>query len=303
MIEPARALLRPLAEAWVHCRRHRQEVGRWPNPILPRTFNEHVLHSLILRRDPPHARVSDKLELRAVVRERTGQDLCVPLLGVWDDAAGLARDWDGLPHAFMLKPNHASGWYHVVRDRSGADRHYVVALAAWWLENSFYERSREWAYRRIRPRILAEPLLPSPSGEEVPRNHRCFVFGGRMALLRVRGMRAGREIEVTCDASGRALPMAKSDPPPGRIAPPPPHLLHALARLAERLARGTPFLRVDLYAADGQLRVSELTPFPYAGAQPFHPPAFDAWLGAVWRAARRGAPLPPPPCAAGGLSA
>ncbi len=287
--------MRPLLDAWVHCRRHRQVVGHWPNPIRPRRFNEHVLHSLIFRRDPLHARVSDKHALRAVVQERMGEDLCVPLLGVWDDAAGLARAWDALPDAFILKPNHASGWYHVVRDRAAADRDYVVALAAWWLENSFYARSREWAYRDIRPRLLAEPLLPAPPGEDVPRNHRCFVFGGQMALLRVRGLRAGQEIEVTCDASGRELPMAKSDPPPGRIAPPSPALLQGLTRLAERLAAGTPFLRVDLYAVDGDLRVSELTPFPYAGAHPFHPPTFDAWLGAVWRAGQRGAPFPPPP--------
>ena len=49
------------------------------------------------------------------------------------------------------------------------------------------------------------------------------------------------------------------------------------------------------------LQVSELTPFPYAGAQPFDPPAYDAWLGAVWRAGLRGAPFPAPP--AGGATA
>lgn len=295
MIETTQALLRPLAEAWVHCRRHRQEIGRWPNPVRPRSFNEHVLHSLIFRRDPLQARVSDKLELRAVVRERTGQDLCVPLLGAWDDPAGLARDWDRLPDAFILKPNHASGWLHVVRDRAAADRDYVVALADWWLRNSFYDRSREWVYRRIRPRLLAEPLLPAPPGEDGPRNYRCFTFGGRLGVLRTHGTRDGRDLEANCDAAGRALPVHLNNGPAQPIDPPAPDLLRALRDLAERLAVGTDFLRVDLYDTPQGLLVGELTPFPNAGALPFHPPAWDRWLGAVWRAARRDEAWPAPP--------
>lgn len=295
MIESAQALLRPFAEAWVHCHRHRQEIGRWPNPVAPRTFNEHVLHRLILARDPLHARVSDKLELRAVVRERTGEDLCVPLLGAWDDHAGLARAWDSLPDAFILKPNHASGWLHVVRDRAAADRDWVIAQARWWLENSFYDRSREWAYRRIRPRLLAEPLLPAPPGEDGPRNHRCFTFGGRLGLLRTHGMRGGLDLESNCDLDGRPLPVHVNNTPAEPIDPPPPATVRAMAALAGRLARGTDFLRVDLYDTPEGLRVGELTPFPNAGALPFHPPGWDLWLGTVWRAAARSAPWPPAP--------
>jgi hypothetical protein len=295
MIESAQAPLRPLIEAWVHCRRHRQEVGHWPNPLRPRSFNDHVLRTLILRRDPLHARVSDKLALRAVVRERMGEDLCVPLLGAWDDAAALARDWDGLPEAFILKPNHASGWLHVVRDRAAADRHWVVAQARWWLENSFYDRSREWVYRRIRPQVLAEPLLPAPPGEDAPRDYRCFTFGGRVAMLRVLGARAGRVLALNCDRDGRPLPVRLNDLPQDPAPPPSPEARQALVAVAERLAAGTAFLRVDLYLDRGRVLVGELTPFPNAGALPIRPAAWDLWLGAVWRAARRGDAWPAPP--------
>ena len=295
MIDLAQAPLRPLVEAWVHGRRHRREIGHWPNPLVPRTFNEHVLRTLILRRDPLHARVSDKLELRAVVRERLGEDGCVPLLGAWDTHEALARDWDALPDAFILKPNHASGWLHVVRDRAATDRAWVIAQARWWLENSFYDRSREWVYRRIRPRLLAEPLLPAPPGEDGPRNHRCFTFGGRLGMLRVHGSRGGMDLEANCDAEGRRLPVHVNHAPAAPIDPPPAARVRAMGAVAGRLARGTDFLRVDLYDDGERLLVGELTPFPNAGALPFHPPAWDLWLGAVWRAARRGEAWPPPP--------
>lgn len=57
--------------------------------------------------------------------------------------------------------------------------------------------------------------------------------------------------------------------------------------LAERLASGTDFIRVDLYHLPDRIVFGELTNYPAGGDSPFHPPEFDAVFGAPWTVPRR----------------
>lgn len=288
-------LLRDLYDAQWHIRRHRSRTGRWPNPLFPRTVNDWLLRRLILAHDPLHARLSDKLAARGFVRERLGFDPTVPILGTWDSVEALAAAWDSLPASFVLKPTHGSGWVRVIADRAQADRSAALAEAAGWMATSFYDLWREWGYRDVRPRLIAERRVPPAPGEDTPIEHRFWMFGGRLGLLRVSAGLAATVGGSGFDAALHPVSFAVAGRPNRTIPPPAPDDFAWMLGIAERLTAGVDFLRVDFLQEAGRIWLGELTPYPDAGTAPYEPWAWAAWMGAAWRAARRGSPWPPMP--------
>jgi hypothetical protein len=69
--------------------------------------------------------------------------------------------------------------------------------------------------------------------------------------------------------------------PPGPEVPLPAGFPR-MRELAERLASGFDFVRVDLYALGDRIVVGELTHYPTGGNKSFDPPEWDARLGALW---------------------
>jgi hypothetical protein len=52
-----------------------------------------------------------------------------------------------------------------------------------------------------------------------------------------------------------------------------------MLRISRILSAGIPFVRVDLYAANGQIYFGELTFFPASSAKPFLPETYDRIFG------------------------
>jgi hypothetical protein len=57
--------------------------------------------------------------------------------------------------------------------------------------------------------------------------------------------------------------------------------------LAERIAQGFDFLRVDLYQVEERIYFGEITVYPNAGLAPFQPAEWDRKLGDWWRKRRQ----------------
>jgi len=56
-----------------------------------------------------------------------------------------------------------------------------------------------------------------------------------------------------------------------------------MLEIAETLAAGHDFLRVDLYDVGGHVYFGELTVYPHSGFDPITPPEWDSVLGSLWR--------------------
>lgn len=296
---PTRALratpgLRAAYDAGFLIRAHRRRMGRWPNPLRPRSFNEQVVRRMILDRDPRFRILNDKLAMRDYVAARLGPRSCVPLLGRHADPSAIA--WDRLPPGIVLKPSHASGLVRRIPDHRAIDRTAQEVEARSWLRLCYYEHAREWGYRGLRPWLLVEPLLPAPPGDASPPDHRLFVFDGRIAAAFIRRLGLdGRATKDIFDGAWRRLPVRHEAVPPGGVPPPDPPVQAEMARIARALGTGQDMLRIDTYVVDGRVLVGEITVYPDAGRNPWDPHAFDLWLGAVGRATRAGQPWPPPP--------
>jgi hypothetical protein len=281
-------------------KRHRRLIGTWPNPWKARTFNDWIHRRLLVQPEPLHAQLSCKLGQRDYKAARIAEDASLPLLGVWDSAEALARDWDSLPAAFMLKPTHASSWLRAVPDKAAVDRDAVLAEAAAWLRQSYYRASREIGYRDVVPRLMAEPLLPPAPGYATPWEYSLFCFDGRPALMLSRVYEAGgKKLVGFLDITRRALPVRRcidlEDPAP---EPPSDAAWARILDLARPLSMGVDFVRVDFLVTGDAVWAGEVTPYPAGGRQNLTPGTWDDWLGAVWSATRLGLPWPAPPAGA-----
>ena len=296
----------PVAQQLV--RRFHRNFGRWPDLSPPSGFVEWMLHRLIFDRDPRLTVLADKVAMRAHVRAVLGHDPTLPLLQVHEDAARI--DWESLPPACFLKASHGSGWNIRVGATRRADRAAITARLNEWLGRCMWRGRREWAYRDVPPRVIAEPLLRNP-GFRRPDEICIYCFGGVPQYIRVNRFPGGAETTTGCFDSALRLLALYAEPAtapfPEGIDPAP------LLAMACRLSAGLTFLRVDFMVGEGRAWLGELTNYPGGGrTSSYRDDAADELVGTLYAAAHRGAPAPfmldgrehfREPAAPGGLTA
>jgi hypothetical protein len=253
-----------------------------PNLMRPRTFTEHVLVRMLFDRDPRLALFADKLTARAYAKARLGGEENLPTLYAVVDTAAEIRTL-ALPDRFVMKPNHMSGAFKIVRDARSVQRAELETLADSWLNRSYGVAPYEWAYQGIRPRVLFEELLELNG--ELAIDYNVYCFGGEPRFVRVWRGKFGPDLTVTTyDADFRQIPTwlapstcrrvrEESDPPPN---------FERMLEIARKLSEGSDFVRVDLYNVGGRVVFGELTNYPQAGYVRFDPPIWEEIFGAYW---------------------
>ena len=263
--------------------------GRSPNLACPRTFSEHIARKNLFDRRPLLTTLADKYAVRQYVRERVGNAHLPQVYLVSDDPREI--DLAVLPDRFAVKATHGSGWTIFVLDKQHADMQEIRRTCAGWLATNYYDMKREWAYRDIKPRIMVEEFLGDACGV-APIDYKFFCFHG---VARVVQVDVGRFRQWTSDYYDRdwrrmALWQNVSKLPD---ALPRPKSLERMIGVAEKLAAGLDFLRVDLYDVAGRVVFGEMTNYPWRGLYRFEPEEWDAVLGSFWCAGPGGGQMPP----------
>ncbi len=256
------------------------KLGYWPDLRRPRTFAERLVQRSLTVDDPRIATTGDKVGLRAYVAERVGPDYLPQVVQVL--APGDRVDLASWPPTAVMKASHASNWIRFV-ERDAADAAELDALAATWLGRSYARFRGERHYAAMVPRVVVEEDLRRAG--RTPDDVKLFVFEGRVRMVVVDGDRFGAHTRLVADAAWHPLDVIYNYPFPDPV-PPAPARWTEMVDLAERLAEGFPFVRVDLYVVDGRVLVGEMTHFPDGGVSRFVPGAFGAELGAVWSEGR-----------------
>lgn len=250
----------------------RLQLGERLHLNHPRSFNEKLQWLKIHDRDPRHTVMVDKYEVKDVVSKLIGERYVVPLLAVWNTADEV--DFDLLPESFVIKCTHNSGGVYVVRDKSKADFQSIRGGLKKALSENFYLPLREWPYRDLRPRIIAEACL-----DGVINDYKFFCFNGEPRYMYIA---TGREEERTCfdffDMDFKHLDV-RNGYPNAPVCPVKPLCWDEMKELAARLSVGMPHVRVDFYELDGRVYFGEFTFFHFGGLMPFVPSAFDYEMG------------------------
>ncbi len=141
----------------------------------PKTFCEKLQWLKLYDRRPEYSTMVDKYEVKKYVAERIGEKYVIPLLGVWDRFEDI--DFDALPDQFVLKCTHDSGGFVVCRDKSVFDKSDARKRLNKHLQTDYYLHGREWPYKNVKRRIIAEKYIDS-LGKPESVEYKLTCFGG-----------------------------------------------------------------------------------------------------------------------------
>ncbi|WP_372895442.1 ATP-grasp fold amidoligase family protein [Stieleria sp.] len=272
-----RVLLWPFPDSVYLRLGYRVFFGTWPDYRHPRSFNEHIHEYMLRCRDPMLSIPADKIESRHYIAERVGADVLVPLLGVWDRPEDVPLST--LPRPLVLKPTAASGLVLIVRAEDELNEDEVRDQMRRWLRRCYSQVNREWCYRGVPRRLMAETMLSDDCGG-LPPDHKAYVIGGKVRFLQVDRGRFDQHTRNVYDPQWNPLPArwTLQNHEPDLC----PACLPRMIELAEILAEPFEFLRVDFYVIGQQLYIGELTNYPGAGFERFIPSDYAWEIGKFW---------------------
>ena len=122
----------------------------------------------------------DKYEAKQYVKEIIGEEYIIPTLAVWDRVEDI--DFDSLPEQFVLKCTHDSGGLVICKDKSKLDIEKAKKRINKSLRRNYFYNSREWPYKKLKPRIIAEMYMEDESGYEL-KDYKFFCFDGEVKAL------------------------------------------------------------------------------------------------------------------------
>lgn len=251
-------------------------VGRWPNIDHPQSYNEKLQWMKLHDRNPLYTKLVDKYEVKPLVAEKIGDKYIIPTLGVWDNVEDI--DFDSLPNQFVLKCTHDSGGLVICKDKRELDIDAAKKKLNTCLKHSFYWGMREWPYKDVKPRIIAEQYMEDETGEL--RDYKFFCFDGEVKALFIASDRT-KDIETKFDfydEDFNHLPFTNGHPN-AEVPPSKPVCFEEMKELAKILSKGIPQVRVDFYEIKGKVYFGEMTFFHWSGMTPFVPEEWDYKFG------------------------
>ena len=245
----------------------------------PKTFQEKLQWIKLNDRKPIYHQMVDKYDAKRFITERVGEEYVIPTLGIWDRFEDV--DFDSLPNQFIIKNTHDSGTYFICKDKSKLDIKEVrKRLLIDSRKEDYYVFSREWPYKGLKHRIIAEPLLNDRRSEYLT-DYKFFTFNGEPRFFYVTSNR-GRESGLKEDffnLDGELLDINQYGYYNNNVTPELPKKMSEMIDISRILSRGTYHLRVDFYEVDDLVYCGELTFFDGGGFSPFTPSKYDRILG------------------------
>ena len=245
----------------------------------PKAFTEKIQWLKLNDQDPRYHSMADKYLARDYVRGRIGEEYLVPLLGVYESASMI--DFGSLPEEFVLKCTHDSQSIVLCHDRDSLDTEAVRSRLEQAMQTDYSVYGREWVYRGLKPRIVAEPMLRDESGSEL-KDYKVFCFNGEPKVIELDYDRFVQHKRKLYTTDWVQMPLRIAFPDDPNVTFEKPARLAELLDLCRKLAAGTSFLRVDCYITAERIWFGEMTFYPDNGFGVFTPDEEDytwgAWL-------------------------
>lgn len=243
----------------------------------PQTYSEKLQWLKLHEGDPIYTRMVDKAEAKKYVTEIIGEEYIIPTYGVWNHFDEI--DFDKLPDQFVLKTTHDSGGVIICKDKKTLDKNAAKVKLEKSLKNDYYYTSKEWPYKNVVPRIIAEKYMEDESGELC--DYKLFCFDGKMKALFIATDRftSGEETKFDFfDENFNHLPFTNGHPNATKPIKK-PESFQQMKDLAEKLSQKIPHVRVDFYCTNGKIYFGELTFFHWGGFKRFEPEEWDFKFG------------------------
>lgn len=249
--------------------------GKTLNLRHPKTFCEKQnwlkLHDI----HPEYTKLVDKIQVRSHIKEILGKDICLPMLGAWDNYDSI--NFDTLPNKFVLKCNHDSGSVKIILDKDTMNHDELRAFFNGRLKLNSYVIGREYPYRDITPMIYAEKYMV-PNGQDDINDYKFFCFNGEPEILFVATERSTDCKFDFYDMDFSHLDIVNIHPQSG-VTIQKPKKFEEMKELAKTLSKNMKFVRIDLYEINDKIYFGEYTFFHGGGFWPMAPDEWEKKLG------------------------
>ncbi|MBQ1236117.1 MAG: glycosyl transferase [Oscillospiraceae bacterium] len=255
----------------------RLNLGYWPDFDNPKTFNEKLNWLKLYDRKPEYTRMVDKYAVREYIAEKIGEEYLIPLVGgPWNSADEI--DFDALPEQFVLKTTHDSGGVVICRDKASFDVKAAKRKLNWHLKREYFWGKREWPYKNVKPRIIAEKYMQDRDSVNLPV-YKIMCFNGEPKIFQtIQNDKTPEESIDYFDTDWNLLRLRQNFPN-SEVPMAKPETLAEMLALAGKLSAGHAFLRTDFYNINGKTYFSEITFYSDAGFAKFEPETWDNTLG------------------------
>lgn len=244
----------------------------------PKTFNQKLQWLKIYDRNPKYTTMVDKLTAKKYVASVVGEEYIIPTLGVWESFDDI--DFDSLPNEFVLKATHDSGGIVICKNKSTFNLEEAKTKLEKSLKHNYFWNGREWPYKNVKPRIIAEKYIESLEKDEL-MDYKLMCFNGKHKVTFVCSERFSENgLKVTFfDKDWNVMPYERRYHKRSKTAIMRPKSYEKMIEIAEKLSTNIPFLRVDFYEIQGKLLFGELTFYPSSGFESFVPSGLDQIMG------------------------
>ncbi len=227
---------------------------------------------------PEYTNFVDKIKVRAIIKEKIGEEYCVPMLGYWKRFDEI--DFDALPESFVLKCNHDSGSYKIIKNKNLLTKSDYIALKKHFdksVSHSSFFAVREYPYKNVDPYIYAEQYMKTDYAGQI-RDYKFLCFNGEPKLMYICSGKGVDYREDFFDMDFHWLPIKSfytySDVPPQK-----PKCFQEMIGIASKLSTGMKHVRIDLYEFNGKVYFGEFTFFNNGGVVGFYPEEWERKLG------------------------
>lgn len=245
----------------------------------PKSFSEKIQWLKLNNRNPLYTTLVDKYAVKNYIAKIIGEDHIIPILGVWNSAEKI--DFDTLPNKFVLKTTNGGGGNVLVcKNKLTLNREASIKKMDMQLkQRSIYKTYREWPYKNVTPRIIAEKYMEDENGEL--NDYKFFCFNGKPQYCQVIRDRFTKETIDFYDLEWNHMPFVGLNPVVENGLNPveKPRCLKALIEACESLSEGIPFVRVDFFVINNQFYFGEMTFYPASGLGEFRPMEWNNRLG------------------------
>jgi hypothetical protein len=258
---------------------YRIKMGKKLNLSNPTTFNEKLQWLKLYNHRPEYTMMVDKYEVKKYVADMIGEQYVIPTLGVWNHFDEI--DFDKLPKQFVLKCTHDSGGLVICRDKEKLNKSAAKRKLERCLKHNFYYGQREWPYKDVKPRIIAEEYLELNKVDCA--EYKMFCFEGKVKIVLVcKGEAHADKVSVRTndfyDVDFNHIPVKILNENSREVIKRPEEF-EKLKSLAESLSKNIPVVRVDFYLVDNKIYFGELTFFHNSGFNKFEPELYDKIWG------------------------
>ena len=257
---------------------YRLEFHKKLNLEHPKTFNEKMNWLKLNNRNPKYNILVDKYEVRKYISATIGEEYLIPLLGVWNNFDEI--NFDSLPEQFVLKCTHDSGSIIICKNKNNFNYKKAKEKLERKLKKNLYWWGREWVYKNLKPRIIAEKYMNDGIHEDMI-DYKFFCFNGEPKYIYISENLSDHKNSAISfyDMNFKKTPFRRTDYKDLNYTPDKPENFDEMIKLSKILSKNHNFLRVDFYDIAGKIYFGELTFYPAAGFLPIVPSEWDLKLG------------------------